>query len=177
MNNLDFINIDDKEQKAKVCIDILSSLPDWFENNDAVIEYSLGVKDSKFIIAKDNSAAKTEAKDIKGFISIRRTSDIAYEIYVMAVKAEYHGAGTGKRLVLAAEKYAFDKGAKYLLVKTLSDKSTDECYRKTREFYLNCGFEKLEELDGLWDEENPCLNMIKQITELKRMRASAGLDS
>ncbi|MFA6119201.1 MAG: hypothetical protein WCT85_06020 [Parachlamydiales bacterium] len=48
-----------------------------------------------------------------------------------------------------------------MTVKTLSPSADDENYAKTRAFYLSMGFYPLEEFKTLWDENNPCLFMIK----------------
>jgi predicted lactoylglutathione lyase len=50
-----------------------------------------------------------------------------------------------------------------VIVKTLSDKDPDENYAKTRAFYKKIGFKKLITLTEMWDENNPCLIMIKSI--------------
>lgn len=49
------------------------------------------------------------------------------------------------------------------MVKTLSDKVDFEPYARTRAFYEKVGFEPLVILTEMWDEENPCLIMIKHL--------------
>ena len=39
----------------------------------------------------------------------------------------------------------------------------DENYARTRAFYLAMGFRPLEEFTQLWNEQNPCLLMVKRI--------------
>jgi hypothetical protein len=39
----------------------------------------------------------------------------------------------------------------------------DKNYEKTRKFYKKMGFEELITLMEMWDENNPCLIMIKKI--------------
>jgi predicted lactoylglutathione lyase len=45
----------------------------------------------------------------------------------------------------------------------LSEKEADKNYEKTRNFYKKMGFEELVTLTEMWDENNPCLIMIKKI--------------
>jgi hypothetical protein len=61
------------------------------------------------------------------------------------------------------EKYFIGNNCKYVIVKTLSEKNPDKNYEKTRKFYTKMGFEELITLDEMWDENNPCLIMIKKL--------------
>jgi hypothetical protein len=54
-------------------------------------------------------------------------------------------------------------GCKYVIVKTLSDTDPYEPYARTRAFYRSVGFTPLLTLTEMWDEENPCLIMIKTL--------------
>jgi ribosomal protein S18 acetylase RimI-like enzyme len=47
-------------------------------------------------------------------------------------------------------------------VKTLGPSRPDEHYAKTRAFYEALGFRPLEEFKQIWDENNPCLVMVKR---------------
>lgn len=40
-----------------------------------------------------------------------------------------------------------------------------EPYEQTRKFYESIGFEPLITLTEMWDEENPCLIMIKMLAQ------------
>ena len=55
------------------------------------------------------------------------------------------------------------QGIEYLQVKTLSDTHPDAAYARTRAFYMAVGFRPLEEFKTLWNEENPCLLMVKSV--------------
>jgi len=61
------------------------------------------------------------------------------------------------------EKHFKRKGCEYVIVKTLSEKNPDIHYAKTRVFYKKMGFKELITLTEMWDENNPCLIMIKSI--------------
>ena len=50
-----------------------------------------------------------------------------------------------------------------MMVKTLSDIVDFEPYAQTRAFYESMGFQPLITLTEMWDEENPCLIMIKAL--------------
>ena len=47
------------------------------------------------------------------------------------------------------------------MVKTLSDAADYAPYARTRRFYRRMGFEELLTLTEMWDEDNPCLVMVK----------------
>ena len=76
---------------------------------------------------------------------------------------DYHNMGIGKKLIRTVEEYFFQNGCKYMMVKTLSEYAHYEPYEKTRLFYTKAGFEPLITLREMWDEENPCLIMIKKL--------------
>ncbi len=71
--------------------------------------------------------------------------------------------GNEQALYDMAEKYFVCQGCKYVIVKTLSDIVDFEPYARTRKFYKSVGFEPLITLTEMWDEENPCLIMVKQL--------------
>ena len=49
------------------------------------------------------------------------------------------------------------------MVKTLSDIVDFRPYELTRKFYTAIGFQPLVTLTEMWDEQNPCLIMIKSL--------------
>lgn len=71
----------------------------------------------------------------------------------------------GKSLYKMVESYFIKNGCKYVIVKTLSDRVNYQPYEKTREFYNRVGFEPLVTLTEMWDDENPCLIMIKDLCQ------------
>ena len=106
-------------------------------------------------------AALDEAGNCIGFFAIELHYGHTGDIYVCGVLPEYHRKGVGKALYAEAEAYLKQVGCKYVMVKTLSDKAVFEPYERTRRFYESVGFEPLITLTEMWDEENPCLIMIK----------------
>lgn len=100
---------------------------------------------------------------MSGFLSLKRHTPHAAEVYVMGVRREYHRTGVGRRLVQTAEAWLRRQGVEYLQVKTLGPSRDDENYARTRAFYQALGFRPLEELTQVWDAQNPCLIMIKRL--------------
>ena len=98
-----------------------------------------------------------------GFISVKQHSPYSAEILVMAVHPEAHRGGIGRGLVEAAEAYARGLGIEYMQVKTLGPSRPDEGYAGTRAFYQALGFRSLEEFKQIWDENNPCLILVKRL--------------
>ena len=83
--------------------------------------------------------------------------------YVKSLLTEFQRQGIGRRLVHWSLDKSKENGKFYILVKTLSSKHPDKFYKRTRHFYENVGFVPLEELETLWGEGNPCLNMIMEV--------------
>lgn len=51
---------------------------------------------------------------------------------------------------------------------TLDESAVYEPYNGTRAFYKKEGFYPLEVFTCVWDEDNPCLFMVKVISEVKK---------
>jgi ribosomal protein S18 acetylase RimI-like enzyme len=111
----------------------------------------------------DVAALMVLAVDDSGFLALKAHTDMAAEIYVMGVLPEHHGRGIGTALVAEAEGLLREMGIEYLQVKTLGPSRPDEHYAATRRFYEARGFRPLEEIASIWDEENPCLIMVKRL--------------
>ena len=148
--------VDDKDIKSKITDKILRLLPEWFGVEKSIVEYVQNVRDKVFYAAYDGD-------EIIGFMCLKSNNKYTADIYVTGILKEYHRNGIGKRLVLKAEQYLRDNNYRFLMVKTLSELSDYEPYRLTREFYKSVGFFPLEEIKEIWDEENPCLIMIKNV--------------
>ena len=63
-------------------------------------------------------------------------------------------------------KFCKENNYKFLTVKTLDESAIYEPYNGTRAFYRKEGFYPLEVFTCVWDEENPCLFMVKVISEV-----------
>src|SRR5262249_45161554 len=68
------------------------------------------------------------ADDGSGFLSLKRHSPHAAEIYVMGVLPACQRQGVGRALVESAEAWCGANGVDYLQVKTLADTKADENY-------------------------------------------------
>jgi len=148
----------DDETKSDICESVIRSLPEWFGIEKAALDYIEGVKDKYFLSVKVGEIPV-------GFISIEDHNEYTSEVYVLGIVEELHGRGIGKRLFEIVEKKQSEEGKRFMTVKTLSDSHLDENYKKTRGFYSSMGFYTLEELEGLWGEDNPCLLMVKVLED------------
>lgn len=153
------VSIQDARIKSAYTKMVLERLPDWFGNQMALEEYITKVAEFPYW------AALNGENNCVGFFSAKIHYAHTGEIFVCGVLPEYHRFGIGKALYQKAEQYFSEQGCKYVVVKTLSD--TIECYpyAKTRSFYKSMGFEQLITLTEMWDEDNPCLIMIKPLIE------------
>jgi GNAT superfamily N-acetyltransferase len=147
----------DKGHSAIVRV-ILEALPEWFGLADARETYITNASDLPMIVAQ------TQAGEAIVFLSFKRHTDAAAEAYVLGVRREHHGRGCGRAMFVAAERWLAAGGVRYLTVKTLAAGDPDPNYAATRRFYEAIGFEPIEVFPTLWNEDNPCLLMIKRIT-------------
>jgi GNAT superfamily N-acetyltransferase len=143
-------------EKATVCAPILRSLPAWFGIEEAITHYSTEIDHLPTWIA-------CETQRVIGFVSIKLHTPYAAEVFVMGLLPEIHRKGIGRALINQAQEWLKSNGIEYLQVKSLGPSASDENYAKTRAFYAAMGFRPLEELKQIWDENNPCLIMIKKL--------------
>lgn len=141
---------------VQACERILRALPDWFGIEASIQHYLAAIPDLPTFLAK------AEAQTV-GFLSLKQHNPWAAEVYVMGVLPEYQQAGIGRALLTQAEEYARSQKIEYLQVKTLGPSNPDGGYVRTRAFYSAMGFRPLEEFSQIWDENNPCLLMVKKI--------------
>ena len=144
--------VEDASERSELCRRVLEALLEWFGIEGAVRQY-----------IRDVAALPTFAVGRDAFLSLKLHTEAAAEIYVMGVLPERQGHGAGTALVRAAEEFLRGRGVEYLQVKTLGPSAPDEHYAATRRFYESRGFRPLEELHGFWNEENPCLIMVKHL--------------
>ena len=138
------------------CEKILRALPDWFGIEESLLQY---VKDANvmptMLVKVDNV--------VVGFITINKHFPDSAEIHCMGILPQYHRKGIGKLLIKELQNHLKDAGVKILQVKTVSKERECSAYAKTRAFYRSVGFTPLEVFPTLWDKENPCLILVKQI--------------
>jgi ribosomal protein S18 acetylase RimI-like enzyme len=142
--------------QSDVCMPILRALPDWFGIEEALQQYEREINLlPTFVTLRD--------EQVSGFLSVKIHNQFAAEIYVMGVDPACQRIGIGHALIQHVEYWLHAQAVEYLQVKTLSASHPDPFYARTRAFYQSTGFRPLEEFKHLWDEENPCLVMIKRI--------------
>ncbi|MFP4609292.1 MAG: GNAT family N-acetyltransferase [Candidatus Aenigmatarchaeota archaeon] len=143
--------------KSEICKTILRSLPEYFGIDEAVEDYLEGVKKKYFLSAR-------VGKIPIGFMCVKNHNEFTSELYVLGIVKELHGRGIGSRFLDEIEEQLIKEGKEYLTVKTLSPSHPEKGpYDKTRSFYRSVGFVPLEEFPTLWDEDNPCLFMVKSL--------------
>jgi ribosomal protein S18 acetylase RimI-like enzyme len=138
------------------CERILRALPDWFGLEASIQNYAATIPTLPTFLAKVDDK-------IIGFLSLKQHNPYSAEIYVMGILPAFHHGGIGRALMGDAERYAKAQQIEYLQVKTLGPSNDDVNYASTRAFYSVMGFRPLEEFTQIWDENNPCLVMIKRI--------------
>jgi GNAT superfamily N-acetyltransferase len=142
--------------QSLLCVALLRLLPDWFGIEAAILEYEKEINRLPTFLAKSGG-------EVIGFLSLKRHFPESAEIYVMAVHPGAQRGGIGRGLVQATEEYARRLGIEYLQVKTLGPSRPDEGYAGTRRFYAALGFRPLEEFTQIWDQDNPCLLLVKRL--------------
>lgn len=148
--------IDDNLKKSAIANDILRSLPKWFGIEESIKEYVKGVCYKDFFLASKDT-------EYVGFFAIDYPHKNVANLYVLGIKEAYHHKGVGTMIYSHVEDYIKSLGYRYISVQTLSPKSSDEYYAKTREFYHKQGFVDAYESDKIWGENNPFLLMVKFI--------------
>ena len=136
---------------------LLRELPEWFGIEDALQEYVVHARVLPTYAAQRDGA-------LVGVCIVKRHSDHAAEIHLLAVARHLHRNGIGRALVEAVEQDLASGGYEILQVKTLGPSHPSAEYAATRRFYEALGYRHLEEFDAgaLWPD-NPCLLMAKPL--------------
>ncbi|MEJ0028164.1 MAG: GNAT family N-acetyltransferase [Rhizomicrobium sp.] len=142
--------------KGALCAEILAALPEWFGLAEANAAYARDVETMAMFAA-------VAGGETLGFAALKRHTPHAMEIHVMGVSPAHHRQGAGRALIDAALRHAREQGARFLTVKTLSDRHPDRAYAGTRAFYEAVGFLAVEELPTLWGPDNPALMLIRPL--------------
>lgn len=149
--------LESPEEKAACVRRVLESLPDWFGNAQAITGYCQEARGLPFWAAEDSMGQWL------GMLAVDMHYGRTGEIIVMGVRPGSHRQGLGRALYARAEAYFRQEGCGYAMVKTLSEQVDFAPYESTRRFYQGMGFEPLVTLREMWDEENPCLIMLKAL--------------
>jgi ribosomal protein S18 acetylase RimI-like enzyme len=143
--------------KSSVCEPIIRALPEWFGIEEANLQYIKDIEVMPTFLASIND-------QVVGFLTFNQHNEYAAEIHIIGVHSDAHRRGIGRTLVARVEAHLRQQGIEYLQVKTLAPSHPDKNYAKTRAFYMAMGFRPLEEFKTLWDENNPCLLMVKSLS-------------
>jgi coenzyme F420-0:L-glutamate ligase/coenzyme F420-1:gamma-L-glutamate ligase len=148
------VEIQDPAERSRIAEAVLRDLPEWFGIEESTRQYIEDAASLQTLVVEPDA----------GFLCLKQHTLRAAEIYVMGVRREQHRKGIGRALVAAAESWCRVRGIPYLHVKTLGPSRPDPGgYDATRAFYEAVGFVALEELHGLWDENNPTLVLVKDV--------------
>jgi len=147
------VEIRDPAERSRIAEVVLRDLPEWFGLEAETAAYIKAAAELSTFAVKPQDA----------FLCLKQDTPWAAEIYVMGVRREQHRRGLGRSLVAAAEAWCRDRGIRYLHVKTLGPSRPSRGYDATRAFYEAVGFVALEELHGLWDEDNPAVILVKDV--------------
>lgn len=152
--------IKNADEKTRITLEVMNALPEWFSPPEDIVNKSVIHREYPFIAAYDGNKAI-------GFAALKVHNPYTVELYNLGIMREYHGRGIGHRLLEACVQYCGERQHKFLTVKTLDESAIYEPYNGTRAFYRKEGFYPLEVFTTFWNEENPCLFMVKAVSEGK----------
>jgi ribosomal protein S18 acetylase RimI-like enzyme len=135
---------------------LLDDLPEWFGIEASVQAYIEAARTLPGVAA-------IAGDEVVGVCLIRRHTDVAAEIELLAVRRDLHRSGIGRQLLQRAESDLAAEGIRLLQVKTFGPSGDSVEYERTRAFYRSCGYLPLEERTDIWDPENPCLISVKPL--------------
>jgi GNAT superfamily N-acetyltransferase len=142
--------------KSSICEPILRALPEWFGVEEAIVRYVREIDRLPTFLVRSGD-------EVIGFLTLKLHNAFCAELLVMGIRREWHRHGAGRSLVRAAERYLRRQDIRYFQVKTLGPSQPNPNYARTRAFYFVMGFRPLEEIVEIWDEQNPCLVMVKYL--------------
>ena len=141
---------------AQACDAIIAGLPEWFGLDEGIAECAAAVRIQRGLVAEADGA-------VVGFVTHRLHYPQAGELTWLAVARGAQRQGHGRELVEALAGELAGAGVRHLTVRTLSDRSDDEYYARTRAFYRATGFVPLLDLPELWDAENPAMVFVRDL--------------
>lgn len=148
--------VEQPDEKATITLEIMHSLTAWFSPPEDIEKKAVVHRDYPFFAAYDDTRPI-------GFAVLKIHNQFTADIYNLGILEQYHRQGIGQCLLKAVEHYCIDNNYMYLTVKTLDASAAYEPYDRTRAFYLKMGFIPLEVFTTFWNEENPCLFMVKRL--------------
>jgi coenzyme F420-0:L-glutamate ligase/coenzyme F420-1:gamma-L-glutamate ligase len=147
------VEIQEAAGLSRIAEAVLRDLPEWFGIEEATRRY----------IEEAATLPTLAVEPDLGFLCLKQHTPRAAEVYVMGVRRGRHRRGLGRALVAEAERWCRARGIRYHQVKTLGPSRPDPEYDATRRFYEAVGFVAIEELHGLWSDDNPTLILVKDV--------------
>jgi coenzyme F420-0:L-glutamate ligase/coenzyme F420-1:gamma-L-glutamate ligase len=147
------VEIQEAAGRSRIAEAVLRDLPEWFGIEEATRRY----------IEEAATLPTLAVEPDLGFLCLKQHTPRAAEVYVMGVRRGRPRRGLGRALVAEAERWCRARGIRYLQVKTLGPSRPDPEYDATRRFYEAVGFVAIEELHGLWSDDNPTLILVKDV--------------
>lgn len=144
----------DEDLKTNITLEIMTSLPNWFNPPEDIKRKSIEHRKMPFF-------AVYEGAKVIGFVALKIHNKFTVEIYNLGVLEDYHRRGIGSQLLMTVENFCKENEYHFITVKTLDASVEYEPYDRTRAFYLKNGFYPLEVFPLYWNEENPCLFLAK----------------
>jgi N-acetylglutamate synthase-like GNAT family acetyltransferase len=135
---------------------ILDTLPEWFGLPESNADYVDKARTLTNVVARDGD-------DVVGICLLRTHNASSVEIDLLAVPADLHRRGIGRRIVEHVARDLVAGGVRLLHLKTFGPSIPNEPYERTRAFYESMGFVPMEERVDIWDASNPCLFLVKCI--------------
>lgn len=155
---LEIIKIEDRNEKSIIAEEVLENSEKFFQPIKTKYEYIEEVKNLDFFAA-------FEGEEVLGFISSKYSSFDCGEIHTFGVKKEYKEKEIDKLLYENLENYLKTK-VDFIQIKTIAE-GISERDNRIISFYRSLGFKDLEVIPEIWGHRNPCLIMIKKISEKK----------
>jgi ribosomal protein S18 acetylase RimI-like enzyme len=141
---------------AEACDAIIAGLPEWFGLDEGIAQCAAAVRSQRGLVAEVDGA-------VVGFVTHRLHYPEAAEVTWLAVARSTQREGHGRALVDSLARELAAEGVRHLTVRTLSDRSNDGHYARTRGFYRAIGFVPLLDLPELWDAENPAMVLLRDL--------------
>jgi ribosomal protein S18 acetylase RimI-like enzyme len=151
---IDIRQVECPDEKTAVTLAIMHNLPQWFSPPEDIDRKAVLYRDFPFFATYDGAKAI-------GFLALKLHNEYTGELHSVGVLEEYHRHGIGARLLAIAEDYLRARNYRYLTVKTLDASADYEPYERARQFYQKHGFVPLEVIKHYWNEDNPCLILVK----------------
>lgn len=148
--------VENLDVKTRITLEIMNALPEWFSPPEDIVNKSVIHRGYPFIAVFNGDKAI-------GFAALKIHNQYTAEVYNFGILREYHRMGIGHRLMEACVQYCKENGYSFMTVKTLDESAAYEPYNGTRAFYRKEGFYPLEVFTTFWNEDNPCLFMLKMI--------------